>query len=106
MRYWLAQSLRNDRLRCGPGVWWLTRQHLVQHTGQTVLVTARVEARLRHRLLRAHVRRGGQREAGLGEPAPSCLGHCERDAEIRDQRMAPGEQDVLWLDVATDDALV
>ena len=52
----------------GPGERRLPGQHLVEHRGQAVDVGAGVEPAVAGRLLRAHVGRRADREAGLGQP--------------------------------------
>jgi hypothetical protein len=52
---------------------------------------------------RLHGRAGerrAQREAGLRHARAACLLHCQRDAEVGDQRLTIVQQDVLRLDVA------
>ncbi len=103
-----------DRGRRGPGLpgeiqeWRLAHQHLVQHARQAVQVGAGVDRAAAHQLLGAHVcerpdrlTRGGQRLPG------GRAGRTDRprDAEIRDEGLVPGQEDVLRLDVAVDHAV-
>ncbi len=55
-------------------------------------------------LLGAHVRRRCQREAGSSEAIVPGLRERAGDAEVRDERVPGGQQDVLRLEVAMDDA--
>ena len=80
-------------------------QHLVEHRAERVDVAPAVHRALGPGLLRAHVLRGAEREAGLGEPGSARLLHRECDAEVGEQRVAALQQDVLRLDVAVDHAL-
>ena len=57
------------------------------------------------RLLGAHVLHRADREPGSRQAIPTGFGERERDAEVRDQRLAVVQEDVLGLDVAMDDAL-
>ena len=95
----LCQRPRDDRLRRRPGVGRLPRQHLVQHAPQRVHVGAGVELVCAARLLRAHVGRGPDRDPGARQ---LLLAPAERpgNAEVRDQGVALGEQDILRFDVA------
>ena len=87
------------------GEWRLAGQHLVEHAGQTVEVAPPVHLSLSGGLLRAHIGRRAEREAGLGESlSPGCV-HRSRNAEISDHRLLSLEQDVLRLDVPVDDSL-
>ena len=72
MRHRLAQPLGDDRLRRGPGVGRLARQHLVHHAGQAVLVAPSIEPRARR------------------SPAPgSCRPGCRATAPSRSAAPAP-----------------
>ena len=82
----------------------LAREHLVGHRRQGVLVGPRVDLALGGGLLGAHVVRGAEGEAGLGDARSAGLGDGERDAEVGDHRLARLEEDVLGLEVAVDDA--
>ena len=59
----------------------------------------------RQRLLRTHVVRRPHGHAGLGELVASGLADRPGDPEVRHQRVALLDQDVLRLDVAVDDAV-
>ena len=83
----------------------LTRQQLVEHAGQAVLVCPRVHLAVASGLLGTHVGGGPHAEAGLGQPVAGRDARGARDAEVRDQRVALGEQDVLRLHVAMDQPL-
>ena len=105
------EVLRQDGVRRGTGEGRLARQHLVEHDGQCVEVDPTVE-RLAARLLRAHVDGGADDRAGLrdrrvrrpGALRPGVLQR-PRYAEVRDQRVTGGEENVLRLDVAVDHAV-
>ena len=61
--------------------------------------------RLARRLLRAHVHRGAEREAGLGQPGADRGIERPGNAEVGDDGVPVREQDVLRLDVPMDHAL-
>ena len=72
---------------------------------ERVDVGPRVDPLVPARLLRAHVGRRADDHAGLGELVVALQG--AGDPEIGHQRRTvPGEQDVLGLDVAVDDAVL
>jgi hypothetical protein len=78
----------------------------MKHAGESVLVGPAVY-RGGDVLFRSHVGWGADCQAGggelvLGQPLP----HCPRDAEVGDERVTAREQDVGWLDVAMDDAVL
>ena len=83
----------------GPGVGRFSGEHLVQHTAEGVEVAPAIEAPLSHGLLGAHVMRGAEPQAGLGQVLGVELPDGAGNAEIRDSRMATGKEDVLRLDV-------
>jgi hypothetical protein len=99
-----GETLGEDRLLARAGERRLAGQHLVEHAAQGVDVRARIDGALADRLLGAHVVRRAQREAGLGQPVVTRFVRRERpgDAEVGDQRMAAGQEDVLRLDVSVD----
>ncbi len=84
---------------------------LVRHDAERVEVHAVVGVRVRRRLLGGHVGRRADGGADLGQRgAPSAAvgaGRADRlgDAEVGDRGAAAGEEDVVGLDVAVDDAL-
>ena len=99
----LRHPLGDDGLRGRSGVGRLPRQHLVQHAAQCVEIAPAVDLPLGHRLLRAHVGRRADGEAGLRQAlAP---GGVDRpgDAEVGHPRVPAREHDVLGLDVAVND---
>jgi hypothetical protein len=81
------------------------RQHLVQHASQAVEVAAEVDRLGPAGLLGAHVGGGADRDAGPGHPLAPGLAHRPGDAEIGQERMVLGQEDVLRLDVAMDQSL-
>ena len=87
-----------------PGVGRLAGEHLVGHRAERVLIGPRVDVAVAGGLLRAHVVRRAEREAGLGDASATGLGYGQRDAEVGDHRLARLEQDVLRLEVAMDHA--
>ena len=101
----LTQAAGDDRLCRATGERRLAGEHLVEDAAQGIDVAPAIELRLGARLLRAHVHRGAERDAGLGQPLAA--GRVERpgDTEVRDDTMIAREQDVLRLDVTVDDAL-
>ena len=84
---------------------WLSGKHFVADARERINVAARADVFLRRRLFRRHVERGAERQARFGQAAASGRAHCERDAEVGHHRPAVGEENVLRLDVAMDDAL-
>ena len=83
----------------------LAEQHLVQDAAQAVHVGPGVEITLARRLFGAHVSRGAEGQASLSDVCTAGRAYGPRDAKVRDHGMAFGEQDVLRLDVAVQDAL-
>src|SRR5207253_1505501 len=77
----------------------MPRQHLVQHTAQGVGIRPPVDVRFGRRLLRAHIAGRAHGESGVRQLLRACRHDRARNAEIRDDRLPAGEQDVLWLDV-------
>ena len=82
----------------------LARQHLVEHDAEAVDVGAGVHVLVGRGLLRTHVGRGAEREAGLGQSLVTGA-HRPRDPEVGDQRLPIHQQDVLRLDVAVHGAV-
>jgi hypothetical protein len=83
-------------------------KHLVQHAAQTVDIAATVQRSLTYELFRAHVDRCADRQAGIGQrfAAPTFgSGNRFSDAEVGDEGVGLGQQDVSRLDVAVDDTL-
>ena len=95
----------DHRLNRGSGVRRLARQHLVEQAAEAVDIGPGVEAAFAGGLLRAHVARGAEGEAGLRHPVAAGVAHGQRDAEVGDQRRPVVQQDVLRLDVAVDHAV-
>ena len=92
-----------DHLRCRAHEHGAAREQLVRDSTYSVDIHPLIHMRIGRRLLRRHVRRGAERDTGRRELFPTgCLAHCLGHTEIRDQRMAATEQDVLGLDVAMD----
>ena len=100
----LGDELRDDRLRRRTAVGWLAGEHLVGHRTERVDVGATIDGAIPCGLLRAHVLWRAEREAGLGDALPAGVADRECDAEVGHQRLAVGEEDVLGLEVAMDDA--
>ncbi len=95
---------RDDCLRRAADVRRLAGEHLVRHGPQRVDVGAGIDRAVTRGLLRAHVLRRTERETGLRHALAAGLAHGEGDAEVRHERLAVGEQDVLRLEIAVDDA--
>src|SRR6476661_7766732 len=92
----------SDALNCGAGERRLPRQHLVEYAPEGVEIASPVYVPVSRSLLRAHVRRRPERKSRVGESVGSGGAHCSRDAEVRHQRVAALEQDVLRFDIAMD----
>ncbi len=105
MRRLLRHQLRDHRLRARTGHRRLAREHLVEHRCERVHVAPRIDAAVARRLLGTHVLRRAEREPRLREAVTARFLHGERDAEIRQHRLAFLDQDVLGLDVAMHQAL-
>ena len=87
-----AEAPRNGGL---PG------QQLVSQDSNSIDIHSVVEMRVRHRLLRRHVRGCSQRDAGFGKPvALRGIAYRLGDAKIHDQRVTAGQENVVRLDVA------
>ncbi len=101
----LTQAAGDDRLGRATGERRFAGEHLVEDAAQGVDVAPAIELPLRARLLRAHVHRSAERDAGLGQPLAT--GGVERpgDTEVREHTVIAREQDVLRLDVTVHDAL-
>ena len=104
-RHVVERVPREQRHRRRPGERRLAGEHLVHHARQAVDVALGRDVLAAHRLLGAHVRRRADGHARACQPLPSSHAHRARDAEIGHERATVGEQDVLRLDVAMDDAL-
>ena len=96
---------RQHRLRRRAGERRLAGEHLVQHAAEAVEVAPPVDRRVAAGLLGAHVGRRADGEAGLGEPLAAGRASARAIPKSATMRVAVGEQDVLRLDVAVDDAL-
>ena len=91
--------LMHDALDGGAGKRGLAAEHLVQHAAHTVNIAPTIHVRAACRLLWTHILHGANGDAGLSELfAPGCADR-PRDPEVRDDRVALFEQDVLRLDV-------
>jgi hypothetical protein len=101
----LGQAAGDDRLWRATGERRLTSEHLVKDAAKGIDVAPAIELPVAARLLRAHVQRGAERDAGLGQPLAA--GRVERsgDSEVREDTMAAREQDVLRFDVAVNETL-
>jgi hypothetical protein len=80
----------------------LAREQLVEHAAETVDVAPGIEAPLAGGLLRAHVLRRADEEAGLREAVGRRGAGGERDPEVGDHRLPLVEEYVLRLDVPMD----
>src|SRR2546423_762692 len=91
-----------------PGEGMLSRDQLVGDDTPRIDVRSLVCRRIGRRLLGRHVHRRADEVARLGYIGrhflPRCL-NCLGDSEIRDDRRALAEQNVLGLDVAVHDSL-
>jgi hypothetical protein len=87
--------------------WRLADEHLVRHHAERVDVGAVVGGWIGRRLLRRHVGRCAQRDAGAGQVRRrGGVAHRFGDTEVRNQGVAARQEDVLRLDVAMDDAVL
>jgi hypothetical protein len=83
----------------------IARQHLVRQDAQRVDVGPMIGMWVRRRLLRGHVRRRAECDAGGGQLLPAgCLADGLGHSEIRDQRMPARQHHVLGFDVPMHDA--
>jgi len=91
---------REHRLGAQAGKGRLPHQHLVRHRAEGVEIGALIDVRLGGSLLRSHVGRGAEGEAERGQRAGAGgLAHRFGDAEVGDEGVPSGEQDVVRLDV-------
>jgi hypothetical protein len=81
----------------------LAGQHLEQHTGQGVDVSPPIDVRLTLDLLGRHISGRADRNPGAGQRLFGRVGF--GDAEVGDERVIVGEQDIFRLDVAVHDPL-
>ena len=105
VRQRLEHPLSDHGLRRASRVRDLAGEHLVQDAAEAVEVRPAIHTRRAVRLLWAHV--GGRAHRHARGRQVLSVSDLQRpgDAEIRDQRVAPAEQDVLGLDVPVHDAL-
>ena len=84
-----GSSNRRAIIACavGAGERRLAGEHLVEHAAEAVDVAPGVQLAVGRRLLRAHVGRGADREAGLGQPLVRRPRQRPRDPEVGDQRL-------------------
>ena len=102
----LGQHPPEYRLRGRPGEGRLTRQHLVEHAAEGVDIRPGIQIPFSGSLLGTHVGRRPHRHPRLGQGLPSSADRTG-DPEIGDQGATiAGQQDVLGLDVAVDDAML
>ena len=80
----------------------LTRQQLVEHAREAVLVRAGIHLAVAAGLLGTHVGGRSHAQAGPGQPVSGRDAGSPRDAEVGDQGVALREQNVLGLHVAVD----
>jgi hypothetical protein len=100
------ESLSDDCLSGRPGERGLTHQHLVEHRAQAVDIRAAVEIAIPCRLLRAHVGRGPDAHASLGELIPA-FAQGAGDAEVGHQGAAVlCQEQVFGLDVTVHDTVL
>jgi hypothetical protein len=99
------------REHCSDGAaceWRTPRQHFIRKHAPRVDVCARVCRRVAACLLRCHVGRSTERDSDRRQPGAltdSGFRECLGDAEVSDHRGAGGEQHVVRLDVAMQDAI-
>ena len=90
---------RRDGMRRGRHERGVSRQHLVQHTRETIDVASPVESGAAGGLLGAHVARRADRNPRPGQLVAGGGRDCPPDPEVRHDRFATGDQDVFRLDV-------
>ncbi len=96
---------RYDGLRRSSGERRLAGQHFVQHHPERVHIGPGIDVVLARGLLRTHVLRRADADAGLGQPDSAFADAPDkRYAEVGDQSAAVVEQNVVRLDVAMDHA--
>ena len=78
----------------------MARQHLIHDAAETVDIRPPVDARLRSRLLGAHVDGCADGDARRGQPLAARLRDRPRDPKIHHDCALSHEQDVLGLDIA------
>src|ERR1700736_999521 len=83
----------------------LTSQHLIRHRTQRIDVAPCSDRPLTHRLLGTHVARSPERQTSLSDACATSLRDRQRNPEVRDDRTAIVEQNVLGLDVPVDDVV-
>ena len=94
----------DDTLQRGRGERWFPREHFKGDRTQRIDVGPGVDTALAHRLFRRHVVRRTEREPRLRHALTARVLQRQRDAEVRYERMAALQQNVLRLDVAMDHA--
>ena len=82
----------------------LADQHFIENARQAVNVGPFVEIGTSRRLFRAHISRRTNGETGAREMLNTGGTDRLRDAKVCHNGVALGQEDVLWLDVAVDDA--
>ena len=98
-RHRIDRVARHDGLCGGPIEGRLPGEHLIQHAPEGVEVAASVQHPAARGLFGAHVVRRAKSQPGLGEALASRGVDGPGNAEIGDQRVSRGEQDVLRLDI-------
>ena len=101
----MSYLLCHRRARCRALERRLAGQHLVDHARQAVDVTRNSYALLAGRLLGAHVLGRSQRQTVEGQRLSFLGGLDVRDAEVRQQGMVVGEENILRLDVAVHETI-
>jgi hypothetical protein len=95
---------RDDRMRGAARERRLSGQHFMNHARETVNVARTGEVHFTGRLLRAHVFGRPDHKPLIRPEFGAPHGGTSGDAEVRQHRMAVGEQDILRFDVAMYDA--
>ena len=96
---------RHDRHRVLASERRLASEHFVQHAAQAVQIGGRAHG-LASGLLWGHVHRRPDGHSRLCQLLRIGFTDRLRDPKVRDQRMLARQQNILWLHVAMDDALL
>ena len=98
-RHRIDRVARHDGLCGGSVEGRLPGEHLVQHAPEGVEVASGVQHPAARGLFGAHVVRRAESQPGLGEALAARGVDGPGNAEVGDQRVSRGEQDVLRLDI-------